>query len=64
MFPFSIYALKVSRVEGELGPIECAIHNIGANIGNVSIFDTTTRVYTKVTSGKPNCIIYRKSQIR
>jgi len=38
----------VANIEAEMGPIECAVHNIGANIGQVSVFDTTTRVYTKV----------------
>ena len=36
------------QVERDVGPISFALHNIGANIGQVSIFDTTTRVYTKV----------------
>jgi len=38
----------VKKVERDVGPISCAVHNIGANIGNVSMLDTTTRVYTKV----------------
>ena len=36
------------QVENDFGPISCAVHNIGANIGNISLLDTTTRVYTKV----------------
>jgi NAD(P)-dependent dehydrogenase (short-subunit alcohol dehydrogenase family) len=35
------------RVERELGPIEVAVHNIGANV-NFSILDTDVRKYTKV----------------
>lgn len=36
-----------ARVEREIGPVEVAVHNIGANV-NFPIRDTTTRVYTKV----------------
>lgn len=36
-----------ARVERDIGPIEVAVHNIGANV-NFPIRDTTTRVYTKV----------------
>jgi hypothetical protein len=35
-------------VERELGPIECAVHNIGANIGLVPVMETSARLYTKV----------------
>ena len=41
-------ARLVDRVEAEVGPIECAVHNIGANIGHVALADTSTRVFTKV----------------
>ena len=41
---------NIWQVEKEFGPISCAVHNIGANIGNLSLLDTTTRVYTKVSS--------------
>ena len=36
------------QIEHSFGPISCAVHNIGANIGNTSLLDTTSRVYTKV----------------
>ena len=36
------------QVETDYGPLLCAVHNIGANIGHVPIADTSTRVYTKV----------------
>ncbi|HEV2597011.1 SDR family oxidoreductase [Sphingopyxis sp.] len=35
------------RVEAEVGPVEVAVFNIGANV-NFPIVDTTVRVYTKV----------------
>lgn len=35
------------RVEAEVGPIEVAVFNIGANV-NFPIAETTLRVYTKV----------------
>jgi len=38
----------VNKIEHSFGPISCAVHNIGANIGNTSLLDTTSRVYTKV----------------
>ena len=28
--------VQVANIEAEMGPIECAVHNIGANIGQVS----------------------------
>lgn len=37
----------VDRIEKEIGPIEVAIFNIGANV-NFPILDTTARVYRKV----------------
>ena len=40
--------LSSLQVERDIGPVKCAVHNIGANIGEVSIFDTSTRVYSKV----------------
>ena len=42
------YVIPIVQVERDIGPVQCAVHNIGANIGQVSIFDTTTRVYSKV----------------
>lgn len=47
----------VKDVETTMGPIECAVHNIGANIGQVSIFDTSTRVYTKVQQQAPAVLL-------
>src|SRR3546814_9181231 len=35
------------QVEAEVGPVEVAVFNIGANV-NFPIADTTLRVYTKV----------------
>jgi len=35
------------RIEREIGPVEVAVHNIGANV-NFGIQETTTRVYRKV----------------
>ena len=40
------------QVETDYGPLLCAVHNIGANIGHVPIADTSTRVYTKVSKYK------------
>lgn len=40
-------AALVAKIEAEIGPIEVAVFNIGANV-NFSIKDTTTRVYRKV----------------
>ena len=37
----------VNRIERDVGPIEVAVFNIGANV-NFSILDTTARVYRKV----------------
>ena len=37
----------VARIEREIGPIEVAVFNVGANV-RFSILETTTRVYTKV----------------
>ena len=37
----------VDRIESEVGPIEAAVFNIGANVMFPTL-DTTTRVYTKV----------------
>ena len=37
----------VERIEREVGPIEVAVFNIGANV-NFSILETTARVYRKV----------------
>lgn len=37
----------VNRIEAELGPIEVAVHNIGANV-RFGIRETTARVYRKV----------------
>ncbi|MCF8505588.1 MAG: SDR family oxidoreductase [Caulobacter sp.] len=52
--PFGVDARKedqmvdlFARVEAEIGPIEVAVFNIGANV-NFSIVETTARVYTKV----------------
>ena len=49
------------QVEADYGPLLCAVHNIGANIGHVPIADTSTRVYTKVRKykwrdKKENCL--------
>ena len=38
----------VEDIEQRLGPIELAVHNIGANIGKVALKDTTARQYTKL----------------
>ena len=46
-FLFSYY-LSSLQVERDIGPVKCAVHNIGANIGLVPISDTSTRVYSKV----------------
>eukprot|EP01035_Chromulina_nebulosa_P034104 gene34104-45726_t len=52
--PFGVDARKedqmvdlFAKVEAEIGPIEVAVFNIGANV-NFSIVETTARVYTKV----------------
>lgn len=52
--PFGVDARKedqivdlFARVEAEIGPVEVAVFNIGANV-NFSIVETTARVYTKV----------------
>jgi len=37
----------VNKIEKDIGPIEVAVFNIGANV-NFSITETTTRVYRKV----------------
>ncbi|GBG34790.1 Carbonyl reductase family member 4 [Hondaea fermentalgiana] len=37
----------VQKIEKDLGPIEIAVHNIGANM-NFPITETTTRKYTKI----------------
>jgi NAD(P)-dependent dehydrogenase (short-subunit alcohol dehydrogenase family) len=37
----------IDRIEREIGPIEVAVFNVGANV-RFSILETTTRVYTKV----------------
>ena len=37
----------IARIEREVGPIEVAVYNIGANV-NFPITETTARVYTKV----------------
>ena len=37
----------VEKIENEVGPIEVAVFNIGANV-NFSVLETTTRVYRKV----------------
>jgi len=38
----------LEKVEADYGPLLCAVHNMGANIGHVPIADTSTRVYTKI----------------
>lgn len=37
----------VERIEGEIGPLEVAVFNIGANV-SFPVTETTSRVYTKV----------------
>jgi NAD(P)-dependent dehydrogenase (short-subunit alcohol dehydrogenase family) len=37
----------VDRIEGEIGPIEVFVYNVGGNV-KFPILETTTRVYTKV----------------
>jgi NAD(P)-dependent dehydrogenase (short-subunit alcohol dehydrogenase family) len=39
--------LLVERIEREVGPLEVAVYNVGANV-RFGIRETTTRVYTKV----------------
>jgi len=38
----------LEKVEADYGPLLCAVHNIGANIGHVPLAHTSTRVYTKI----------------
>ncbi len=52
--PFGVDARKedqmvelIAKVEADIGPIEVAIYNIGANV-NFPITETTSRVFTKV----------------
>ena len=42
-------AIFCVKVEADYGPLLCAVHNIGANIGHVPLAHTSTRVYTKVS---------------
>ena len=42
-------AICCVKVEADYGPLLCAVHNIGANIGHVPLAHTSTRVYTKVS---------------